>query len=145
MQKLGGSAYMTNVFDEVGFGAWFRYAVGVVELVGAIGLLVPTFSGAAAIGLVVVALGGTITNAMIGENPVFPLVFLLLAIAVAWGRWPDTLALVRRRADRAGLAASALHLARRELLRGHVEARPRAPIHGCNRADEPGTPERSRR
>lgn len=101
VQKLGGSAYMSNVFDEIGFGAWFRYAVGVVELVGVTGLLVPTFSGAAAIGLVIVALGGTITNATIGENPVFPRIFLLLAIAVAWGRWPNALGLVRGRADRA--------------------------------------------
>lgn len=108
VQKLGGSAYMANVFDEIGFGAWFRYAVGVVELVGAIGLLVPTFSGAAAIGLVVVALGGTIANAMIGENPVFPLIFLLLAIAVAWGRWPNAMALVRRRGRSRACSVSAV-------------------------------------
>ena len=95
-QKLGGSDYMVKLFDKIGFGTWFRYVIGLIELVGAIGLLIPLLTGAAAVGLMLLMVGATITNVSIGENPASPIVFLLFTVLLVWGRWPQFEALVLR-------------------------------------------------
>jgi putative oxidoreductase len=52
--KLAGAVYMIQLFDQIGLGQWFRYATGLVEVIGALALIYP---GLAAIGGV--WLGGT--------------------------------------------------------------------------------------
>ena len=42
--KLTGKSMMVQEFDTVGLGQWFRYATGMLELIGAIMVLVPTVS-----------------------------------------------------------------------------------------------------
>ncbi|MER6948296.1 DoxX family protein [Nonomuraea sp. NPDC000554] len=82
--KLFGDAQMTAMFDEIGVGQWLRIVVGCLELAGAAGLLVPQLARAAAVGLVALMIGATVTNvAALGTSPALPLVFLLLAAAVA--------------------------------------------------------------
>ena len=39
--KLAGAAYMVQLFEQIGLGQWFRYATGVAEVVGALGLVAP--------------------------------------------------------------------------------------------------------
>jgi putative oxidoreductase len=39
--KLAGAAYMVALFEQIGLGQWFRYATGVVEVVGALALIAP--------------------------------------------------------------------------------------------------------
>lgn len=39
--KLAGAAYMVQLFEQIGFGQWFRYVTGVVEVVGALALIAP--------------------------------------------------------------------------------------------------------
>jgi putative oxidoreductase len=39
--KLAGAAYMVQLFEQIGLGQWFRYATGVVEVVGALALIAP--------------------------------------------------------------------------------------------------------
>ena len=38
--KLAGAAAMVELFDKVGRGQWFRYLTGLLEVAGAIGLLI---------------------------------------------------------------------------------------------------------
>jgi len=49
-------------FSTLGAGTWFILFVGVCELAGGIGLMIPRLSGVAAIGLVGLMIGATITN-----------------------------------------------------------------------------------
>ncbi len=49
--KLAGAHPMVQLFDQIGFGQWFRIVTGLVEIVGAVGLLVPGFAGPAALWL----------------------------------------------------------------------------------------------
>ncbi len=87
VMKLTGSDAMVDMFAEIGIGQWFRYTVGILELVGAIGLPVPRLCGLAALGLVGVMAGAIVTNMLVlEESPVSPLVLLVLAGAVAWFR-----------------------------------------------------------
>jgi len=82
-----------------GFPAWIRTVVGVVELVGAVALLIPTVSGAAAALLALLMIPATITQ-WISKQPgvLVPIVVLLLLLLVAWRRNPAVV--------RAGYAAA---------------------------------------
>lgn len=86
--KFVGSGGMTEMFADIGAGQWLRYVVGVLELAGAVGLLVPRLSSAAALGLSGVMAGAALTNAaVLGASPALPLVLLVLLVAVARARW----------------------------------------------------------
>lgn len=91
LAKVGGDQAMVEMFATIGIGQWFRYAIGALEVVGAIGVLVPRLSGLAALGLVCLMVGAILTNIFVlGASPFFPLVLLMVAALVAWGRWPQT-------------------------------------------------------
>jgi len=72
-----------------GFPAWIRTVVGVVELVGAVALLIPAVSGAAAALLALLMIPATITQ-WISKQPgvLVPIVVLVLLLLVAWRRNP---------------------------------------------------------
>ena len=84
--KLTGDAAMVDLFTDIGAGQWFRYAVGLIELAGAVGLLIPRLCGLAALGVTALLVGATVTNVAIGVAPWLPLVLLLVAATVAYAR-----------------------------------------------------------
>jgi uncharacterized membrane protein YphA (DoxX/SURF4 family) len=87
MSKLAGSPEMVDMFADIGAGQWLRYLVGACEVGGAIGLLIPRLTAAAALGLVGLMVGATVTNVVILDaSPVLPMVLLLVASAIAWVR-----------------------------------------------------------
>jgi putative oxidoreductase len=92
--KLSGAAAAVAMFATIGAGQWFRYFIGVIELAGAIGLLIPRLAGLAALGLVVDMIGATgVQIGVFHSNQLFPASVLVLCALVAWGRWPRTRAL----------------------------------------------------
>ena len=88
--KLVGEPAMVTMFADVGAGQWLRYAVGTLEVLGAVGVLVPRTSPLAAVGLALLMVGATATNlTVLGASPWLPLLLLVLAGLVAWaGREP---------------------------------------------------------
>ncbi len=97
--KMGGDPATVEMFATIGIGQWFRYAVGVLEIAGAIGVLVPRLSALAALGLVCLMAGAALTNLFVlGASPLLPACLLVAGALVAWGRRPRTEAL----ADRTG-------------------------------------------
>jgi uncharacterized membrane protein YphA (DoxX/SURF4 family) len=85
--KIAGTDQMVRMFDDIGAGQWFRVLVGVLEIAGAVGLLVPRLAGAAAAGLVGLMIGAVVTNvAILGSSPIPPLAFGVLAAVVAYAR-----------------------------------------------------------
>jgi putative oxidoreductase len=87
--KLVGEAYAMEMFTQIGAGQWLRYLVGVLELAGAIGLLLPRLSALAALGLVGVMVGAAFTQVVVLSAPVMattPVVLAVVLAAVAWGR-----------------------------------------------------------
>jgi uncharacterized membrane protein YphA (DoxX/SURF4 family) len=96
LPKLTGDPVMVELFDAVGAGQWLRYVVGVLELAGAIGLLVPRLCGLAALGLTMLLVGATLTNIVaLGASPAIPLGYLLVAAVIAWFRRESILAAIR--------------------------------------------------
>lgn len=87
--KFLGDPYAVAIFDEIGAGQWFRYVVGVIELAGGIGLLVPRLAGAAAIGLMGLMVGAAYTQAVILGEPAMittPAILFALCAVFAWVR-----------------------------------------------------------
>lgn len=89
--KLFGVEAAAEGFDLIGWGDWFMYFVGALEIAGGIGLLIPRLSGLAAIGLSLLMVGAAIFNAAILDFPVLtPLILLVLFAGVAWVRRNQT-------------------------------------------------------
>jgi putative oxidoreductase len=85
--KVGGDAAMVKMFATIGIGQWLRYLVGTLEIVGVLGVLVPRVSGLAALGLVCLMVGATLTNVVVLDaSPLLPLGLLAVSGLVAWGR-----------------------------------------------------------
>ncbi|MGX1133806.1 putative oxidoreductase [Streptomyces glaucescens] len=94
--KLAGAEEMVEAFDTIGAGQWLRYLVGVIELTGAVGLLVPRLVGLAALGLATLMVCAITTNLVIDEFSLLAVILLALSATLAWGRRDRTRALLRR-------------------------------------------------
>ncbi len=81
--KLTGAA--TEMFVDWGYPAWFATLIGVLELTGAVGLLIPRTNRYAILGLSAIMLGAGYTHLSNGEGGqvVRPLMFLV----ALWGVW----------------------------------------------------------
>ncbi len=85
--KLAGNEIMFQVFDQIGIGQWFRYVTGVVEIVGAVALLVPFTAAFGGVWLAITMLCAVGTHLfVIGGNPVPAIVLLLITASIAWFR-----------------------------------------------------------
>jgi putative oxidoreductase len=101
LAKVFGDPAMVEMFATIGIGQWFRYVVGGLEIAGAVGVLIPRLSGLAALGLVCLMAGATLTNVLVLDtSPLLPIALMLVSALVAWGRWPRTRALFTNREAR---------------------------------------------
>jgi putative oxidoreductase len=83
--KLAGAAPMVHVFDLIGIGQWFRYVTGIVELGGAILLLVPSAGFLGGSLLLVTMVFAVMTHLLvIGGSPVPAFVLAVLSGVVAY-------------------------------------------------------------
>jgi uncharacterized membrane protein YphA (DoxX/SURF4 family) len=82
--KLIGMQAMVDQFNVVGLGQWFRYFTGTIELVGAIGLLIPRTGRLAALLLSLVMIGAFVAIlSRLGGPWWFPLVVLFILLVIA--------------------------------------------------------------
>src|SRR5438128_406206 len=82
--KLAGVQMEVDLFSAIGIGQWFRYVTGSLEVVGAIGLLVPALARYAALLLAAVMVGAVFTHLFIaGGSPLAAIVLLAVMIAIA--------------------------------------------------------------
>ncbi|MEM6811430.1 MAG: DoxX family protein [Pseudomonadota bacterium] len=86
--KLAGVEDMVALYDQIGFGQWFRYLTGVLEVSGALALLVPKISLYAAGLLVCIMIGAIGTHLfLIGGTFIPALVLGLLSGLVAFAEY----------------------------------------------------------
>jgi putative oxidoreductase len=86
--KLIGNPDMVQEFGVIGIGQWFRYLTGIIEVVGAILLLIPGAALFGAVSLAVTMIGALIAHSfVIGGNPAAAIVLLAITSTVAWARW----------------------------------------------------------
>ncbi|AIO31083.1 doxX-like family protein [Burkholderia cenocepacia] len=87
VSKLAGAKYNVVVFDKVGFGQWFRYFAGILEIVGAGMLLTPRFATLGGSLLAVVMAGAIIADRLaLGGTGIPALIALVVVATIAWFR-----------------------------------------------------------
>jgi uncharacterized membrane protein YphA (DoxX/SURF4 family) len=85
--KLIGKPEMVALFTAVGSEQWFRYVTGILELTGAVLIMVPTTTRIGAALLAAIMLGALTAHLFIlNVPPTTPGVLLLLSGFVVWGR-----------------------------------------------------------
>lgn len=85
--KLVSSPAMVHEFAQIGLGQWLRYVTGVLEVSGAIGLVIPKVRSLAALQLACVMVGATLTNIAVLRLPstaMLTATLLALILALAW-------------------------------------------------------------
>ncbi|MEV5837728.1 DoxX family protein [Nocardia sp. NPDC052112] len=85
--KLLGAHAAVESFDTIGWGQWFRYFTGLVELAGGIGLLVPRLTGPAAVGLTITTVCAALTQVFLLGAPALAPFPLVLAAVFGWIAW----------------------------------------------------------
>ncbi|NGO79749.1 DoxX family protein [Streptomyces sp. YC504] len=95
--KLTAHASATEVFDRIGFGDWFMYAIGGLELLGGIALLIPVLSGVASIAFVGLMIGacGFSLAFLDGEFWYTPLILIVPLVLVARAQRDQTVRLIK--------------------------------------------------
>jgi uncharacterized membrane protein YphA (DoxX/SURF4 family) len=78
LAKISGQAQMVEHFRLWGYPDWFRVLVGICEILGAAGLVVPRLVRPAAAGLGLIMVGAVLTHLGFGEwgSALAPLVLL---------------------------------------------------------------------
>ena len=83
--KLAGVPMMVGIFDQIGFGQWFRIFTGAVEVIGGIAILVPATVAFGAVLLAATMVGAVLTHlVLIGGSPLPALVLFAITATVAW-------------------------------------------------------------
>jgi putative oxidoreductase len=86
--KFSNSHLWIRTFNEIGFGQWFRYFTGVVEVVGAVLLLVPQTAWIGAAALLCTMIGALVVHFFVigtGRQTVAVVVLGSILTAVAIG------------------------------------------------------------
>ena len=95
--KLSGNEQMVGMFQAIGFGQWFRYLTGSLEVIGGLLLFVPSLAGFGGLLMTGVFLGAVATHLfIIGGNPTMAIVLLAASSFIAWGRRDRTLKVLGR-------------------------------------------------
>lgn len=85
--KLMGKPEMVALFTAVGFGQWFRYVTGILELIGAVLIMVPKTRRIGSALLATIMLGALTAHLFILHvPPTTPGVLFLISGFVVWGR-----------------------------------------------------------
>ena len=83
--KLAGLPAMVEVFERVGFGQWFRYLTGLLELSGAALLLWPATTALGALLLAIVSVGALLAQLLVlHEDVIHAIVIAIVLAAIAW-------------------------------------------------------------
>lgn len=101
--KLLGADMMVAVFETVGVGQWFRYLTGMLEVGGALLLVIPRAAGLGGLILAAVMVGAVAAHLLVlGGSPAAPIVLLLVTATIAWRRRAGA-ARMRETGQRAGV------------------------------------------
>jgi uncharacterized membrane protein YphA (DoxX/SURF4 family) len=87
--KFAGVQQMVDSFNAIGIGQWFRYVTAAFEVVGAIALLTPRYSGFGAALLAWVMLCAAVTHlTVLAGSPIPAIILLAITAYVASQRLP---------------------------------------------------------
>jgi hypothetical protein len=102
LPKLIAHPSAVEPFEKIGWGSAGMYGIGVLELLGAVALLIPVLSSVAAVSLSALMVGAFITQVAVfdGQYAATPLILIVPLSLIAWARRghnAELLRLIRRR------------------------------------------------
>jgi len=88
VQKVIGAQQMVAMFRELGYPDWMRIAVGLIEIAGAVLLVIPRFTLHASAGLAVLMIGAAVSEWRAGElfEALLPFQWLLVFLIILYAR-----------------------------------------------------------
>ena len=94
--KLAGVPYMVGLFEQIGLGQWFRVVTGVVEVIGAVALVVPGLASIGALWLGFTMVCAVATHVFVLHTSPLPAIVLgFLNVLVVYLRRDELVALLR--------------------------------------------------
>jgi hypothetical protein len=89
--KFDATGIWPRVFAQIGFGQWFRYFTGGVQVLGALFLLSPSLAFVGAVLLACTMAGAVLTQLLVFHSPaaLIPAVLLGIVVAVGLGALPQ--------------------------------------------------------
>ena len=98
LPKLVGESYAVQICDDLGTGQWLRIVIGLLEVAGGIGLLVPRLAGLAATCLIALMAGATGAQLFFLDEGYWftPVILGVLLAVVAWVRRAEVVSLASR-------------------------------------------------
>lgn len=86
--KLIAHPSAVESFDQIGFGTWFMYAIGLLELAGGIALVTPRLAALSALCLIALMGGAFVVQLTVfdGRYAATPLLLTVPLALIAWGR-----------------------------------------------------------
>jgi putative oxidoreductase len=95
--KLAGVPFMVDLFAQIGLGQWFRVVTGVVEIAGAVALLIPGLASIGGLWLGFTMVGAVATHLFVlHTSPVPAIVLGVLNALVVYLRREELVALLHR-------------------------------------------------
>ena len=95
--KMAGVPFMVDLFAQIGLGQWFRIATGIVEVAGAVALLVPGLASIGALWLGFTMVCAVATHVFVlHTSPVPAIVLGLLNATVVYLRRDELADLIER-------------------------------------------------
>lgn len=103
LPKLIAHPSAAEIFDKMGWGSAGMYTIGLLELAGAVALLIPVLQSVAAMALGALMVGAFVVRVAVfdGQYAATPLILIVPLTLIAWacrGHNTELLRLVRRRA-----------------------------------------------
>ena len=84
--KLGSLQFEVDAFTRWGYPLWFMYLTGVLEVAGAIGLLLPRWSALAGACLAGLMVGAVLTHLVHAEWPMLVIAAAIMLLS-GWHGW----------------------------------------------------------
>ena len=95
--KLTGAPFMVDLFAQIGLGQWFRVTTGVVEVAGAVALLVPGLASIGGLWLGFTMIGAVAAHLLVLHTSPAPAIVLgLLNTLVVYLRRDELVDLLQR-------------------------------------------------
>lgn len=80
--KIYGVPMMVESFQQIGFGQWFRYLTGTLEIIGAILILMPSRAAFGGVLLSCIMVGAIATHLLLIGGSAVPAIVLLVLSAI---------------------------------------------------------------
>ncbi len=107
VEKFGSHGPWIRIFARIGLGDWFRYLTGVMQVGGALLLLVPPLATMGAVVLGCTMAGAIVVNVFVLKTGLAAIIPFLLLVAIAFVGWRSLTASRERRSARADRPESA--------------------------------------